>query len=81
MKLTDCREGQTVVVKRIEGNGPIRKRLLEMGFTRGTPVKIVKYAPLRDPLELVVKQFHVSLRIREACLLHVEATEETQHPI
>ena len=72
MNLSDLRQGQTATVARIGGDGPFRRRLLEMGFQRGTEVYVVKYAPLRDPIELILKGYHVSLRVDEAAHIQVE---------
>lgn len=70
--LDQCREGDVVYVRRVLGAGALRKRLLEMGLTNGERIRIVKYAPLRDPLELTIKDFHVSLRVAEARNIVVE---------
>ena len=72
MNLSELREGQTASIVRIGGEGPIRRRLLEMGFLRGTEVYIEKYAPLKDPMELILKGYHVSLRVSEAAQIQVE---------
>ncbi len=72
MNLSELEEGQTATVVRIGGEGPFRRRLLEMGFLRGTEVYVEKYAPLKDPLELVLKGYHVSLRVEEASWVEVE---------
>jgi Fe2+ transport system protein FeoA len=56
----------------VGGNGLLRRRILEMGIVKGSAVHVEKYAPLRDPLELVVKGFHVSLRVEEAAQIVVE---------
>lgn len=64
--LSDCKEGDQVVVCRITGGGPLRRRLLEMGLTPGTEVRVVKYAPLRDPMECEIKGYHIALRVSEA---------------
>jgi Fe2+ transport system protein FeoA len=48
---------------------------MEMGMTRGTELLVEKYAPLRDPLEVIVKGFHVSLRVEEAAQIAVEVVE------
>ena len=66
MSLRDLKVGDRARILRIEGEGNFRRRLLEMGFTTGTQVLIKKYAPLRDPIELVIKGYHVSLRLEEA---------------
>jgi Fe2+ transport system protein FeoA len=65
-------EGQRARVVRVGGNGPFRRRLLEMGFLAGTDVYVEKYAPLRDPIELILKGYHVSLRVEEAAQIQVE---------
>jgi Fe2+ transport system protein FeoA len=72
MNLSELREGQTASIVRIEGEGPFRRRLLEMGFLRGTEVYVEKYAPLKDPIELILKGYHVSLRVGEAAHIQVE---------
>lgn len=72
MNLSELREGQTATVARIGGEGPFRRRLLEMGFLRGTQIYVEKYAPLKDPIELILKGYHVSLRVEEAADIHVE---------
>ena len=61
-----CEEGDRADIKAIRGEGAFKRRLLEMGFMPGTTVLIKKYAPLRDPIELVIKGYHVSLRRKEA---------------
>lgn len=72
MDLSELKEGQTATLVRVGGDGPFRRRLLEMGFLRGTEVYIEKYAPLRDPIELILKGYHVSLRVNEAARIEVE---------
>lgn len=70
--LSELKEGQTGTVVRVGGDGPFRRRLLEMGFLRGTEVYVEKYAPLKDPIELILKGYHVSLRVDEAARIQVE---------
>jgi len=65
------RKGQTATVVRVGGNGILRRRILEMGILKGTDVYVEKYAPLRDPMELIVKGYHVSLRVEEAAKITV----------
>lgn len=72
MKLSELREGQTATVVRVGGEGAFRRRLLEMGFLRGTEIYVEKYAPLKDPIELILKGYHVSLRVEEAATVEVE---------
>jgi len=72
MLLSEMKEGQSAVIVRVGGNGALRRRILEMGILKGTEIYVEKYAPLKDPLELVVKGFHVSLRVEEAAQITVE---------
>lgn len=72
MNLSELKEGQRATVARVGGEGPFRRRLLEMGFLRGTEVYVEKYAPLKDPIELILKGYHVSLRVDEAARIKVE---------
>ncbi|NVM21800.1 MAG: ferrous iron transport protein A [Desulfobacterales bacterium] len=71
MNLSQLRQGQTAIVVRVGGDGPFRRRLLEMGFLRGTEIYVEKYAPLKDPIELILKGYHVSLRVDEAARVQV----------
>jgi Fe2+ transport system protein FeoA len=73
VKLSELKEGQTARLVRVGGGGPFRQRLLEMGFLRGTDVYVEKYAPLKDPIELILKGYHVSLRVDEAAHVEVES--------
>ena len=66
------KEKQTATVVRVGGNGPLRRRILEMGILKGTSIHVEKYAPLKDPVELIVKGYHVSLRVEEAAQITVE---------
>ena len=71
--LSELKEGETAFLVRISGEMTTKKRLLEMGFRRGEPVTVVKYAPLKDPLEITVKGYHLSLRVEEARHIIVRA--------
>ena len=72
MVLSELREGQRATVVRVGGASVLRRRILEMGVVRGTEVYVEKYAPLKDPLELVVKGAHISLRVEEAAQIEVD---------
>ena len=72
MTLDDLKTGQKALVIRINATGPFKKRLLEMGFVAGAEVEVIKYAPLKDPVEYLVKGYHVSLRHEEASTIEVE---------
>jgi Fe2+ transport system protein FeoA len=76
MTLSELKEGQKANVVRVGGDGPFRQRLLEMGFLRGTEIYVEKYAPLKDPLELILKGYHVSLRVNEAAQVEVESVRD-----
>lgn len=64
-------KGSCQVVK-LTGNKAIKKRLLEMGFVKGTKIYVEKVAPLGDPMELVLKGYHLSLRRSEADDVYIE---------
>jgi len=73
MFLSETREGDSVTIVKVGGNGALRRRILEMGILKGTEVYVEKYAPLKDPLELIVKGMHISLRVEEADHIEVAA--------
>ncbi len=72
MKLSLMKAGHEGIIARVSGESVLRRRLLEMGINRGTKIYVEKYAPLKDPLELVVKGYHISLRVGEAANILVE---------
>jgi Fe2+ transport system protein FeoA len=68
--LSDLHPGDRGEVLSIHAEGGIRQRLLEMGFIRGAKLRVEKLAPLGDPMELVIKGYHLSLRREESsCIL------------
>ena len=71
MTLDDLKTGDRCIVLKINAQGPFKKRLLEMGFIAGAEVKVIKFAPLKDPVEYMVKGYHVSLRHEEAQKIEV----------
>ena len=73
--LSEFKEGERGVIAKVNGKGRFRKRLQEMGFIRGAEVFVEKYAPLRDPMELILKGYHVSLRVEEAAQIMMERLE------
>lgn len=73
--LSKVLEGQRARILSVGGGGALRRRIFEMGMTRGTELFVEKYAPLRDPLEVIVKGFHISLRVEEASQIKVEILE------
>ena len=72
MLLSEMKENQTGRIVRVGGNGALRKRILEMGITKGSEIYVEKYAPLKDPLELIIKGYHISLRVEEAAQITVD---------
>ena len=68
--LSELQPGEGGTVVQVQAKGIIRQRLLEMGFIRGAQVRVEKLAPLGDPMELVIKGYHLTLRREEsACIL------------
>ena len=67
--------GQTGKVIKITGNGPLRRRLLDMGITSGTPITVVKESPLGDPVEYQLRGYRLSLRKTEAKMIEVTDLE------
>jgi Fe2+ transport system protein FeoA len=72
MRLSDLKQGQAATIAHVGGSGLLRRRILEMGIVKGAEVYVEKYAPLKDPVELIVKGYHVSLRVEEASQIDVE---------
>ena len=72
MLLSELKAGLRGKIVRVGGSGNLRRRIFEMGILPGTEFYIEKYAPLKDPLELIVKGYHVSLRVEEAAQITVE---------
>ena len=71
IKLSELRENDTAVIAKIKGRGSFRKRIAEMGFIKGKTVKVIKNAPLQDPVEYEIMGYKVSLRRSEASLIEV----------
>ena len=60
--LKDAAIGETVTVKRLHGEGALKRRIMDMGITKGTQIFVRKVAPLGDPLELMLRGYELSLR-------------------
>lgn len=69
--LKDAKVGQTVTVARLHGEGPVRRRIMDMGITRGTEIYLRKVAPLGDPMELNVRGYELSLRKADAEMIEL----------
>ncbi len=72
MTLKDVKVGQTVKVKKLNGEGAIKRRIMDMGITKGVEVYIRKVAPLGDPVEVTVRGYELSLRKADAEMIEVE---------
>ena len=70
--LKDVSVGSTVTVKKLEGDGAAKRRIMDMGITKGTSVYVRKLAPLGDPIEVTVRGYELSLRKAEAEKIMVE---------
>lgn len=64
--------GATAKVKRIHGEGPLRRRIMDMGITKGVEIYVRKVAPLGDPVELTIRGYELSIRKNEAEAIEVE---------
>ena len=64
--LRSVKVGQTAVVRRLTGEGAVRRRIMDMGITKGAEIHVRKVAPLGDPIEVTVRGFELSLRKDEA---------------
>ena len=70
--LRDVKIGQTAVIKRLHGEGALKRRIMDMGLTKGTLVYVRKVAPLGDPMELTVRGYELSVRKSDAENIEVE---------
>ncbi len=64
--LRDVKVGESATVLRLTGEGPLKRRIMDMGLTRGTEVHVRKMAPLGDPIEITVRGYELSIRKAEA---------------
>mgnify|MGYP000809220923 FL=1 len=70
--LKDVKVGETAVVVRLHGEGAVKRRIMDMGLTRGTEVHVRKVAPLGDPMELNVRSYELSVRKADAAMIELE---------
>ena len=73
MTLGDAKVGSTVVVTKIEGDGAYKRRIMDMGITKGSDLFIRKVAPLGDPVEITVRGYELSVRKADAPCVQVQA--------
>lgn len=70
--LKDVQVGETVTVAKLHGEGPVKRRIMDMGLTRGVEVYVRKVAPLGDPVEVTVRGYELSIRKADAEMIEVE---------
>ncbi|MBC8535905.1 FeoA family protein [Feifania hominis] len=70
--LRDVKVGETAVVRRLHGEGPVKRRIMDMGITKGVSLHVRKVAPLGDPMELNVRGYELSVRKSDAEMIEVE---------
>ena len=70
--LRDAKIGETVTVVKLHGEGAVKRRIMDMGITKGTVVYVRKVAPLGDPIEVTVRNYELSLRKADAEMIEVE---------
>ena len=70
--IRDAKIGETVKVKKLTGEGAVKRRIMDMGITRGIEVYVRKVAPLGDPIEVTVRGYELSIRKADAEMIEVE---------
>lgn len=70
--LKDVKIGETAVIEKLHGEGALKRRIMDMGLTKGTQVYVRKVAPLGDPLELTVRGYELSVRKADAEMIEVQ---------
>ena len=78
MRLSELKTGERAVVVKVYGHGSFRKRIIEMGFVKGSKVKVILNAPLRDPIEYEIIGYRISLRREEASKIEVLGESEAK---
>ena len=71
MTLKNAAIGSTVTVKKLNGEGAVKRRIMDMGITKGTEIYIRKVAPLGDPIEVTVRGYELSLRKADAEMIEI----------
>ena len=70
--LKDVKVGETATVARLHGEGPVKRRIMDMGITKGVQIYVRKVAPLGDPLEVTIRGYELSVRKGDAASIEVE---------
>ncbi len=72
MTLQEVKIGESAKIAKLRGEGAVKRRIMDMGLTKGTEVTVRKVAPLGDPIELTVRGYELSIRKADAALIDVE---------
>ena len=80
MTLRELKIGESAVIASVGGEGALRQHFLDMGLLPGVEVKLLKFAPMGDPMELLVRGYTLSLRLEEASQITVDAPDGSQQP-
>ena len=76
--LKDAKVGQTVTVAKLHGEGPVKRRIMDMGITKGVEIFVRKVAPLGDPIEVCLRGYELTLRKDDARKIEVCPEEDAQ---
>lgn len=69
--LRDAKIGETVKVQRVHGEGALRRRIMDMGITKGVEIRVIKTAPLGDPIEITARGYELSIRKADAEMIEI----------
>lgn len=78
MRLDELKIGQSGTVVNVAGTGQIRKRILDLGLTKGARIRMLRKAPLGDPVEIEVRGYRLTLRLSESDFVEIEETPEVE---
>ena len=76
MTLREVQVGQSAKVLKLNGTGPVKRRIMDMGITKGQVIHVIRVAPLGDPMEITVRNYELSVRKADAEMIEVELIEE-----
>jgi ferrous iron transport protein A len=76
MTLREVQVGQSAKVVKLHGTGPVKRRIMDMGITKGQVIHVIRVAPLGDPMEITVRNYELSVRKADAEMIEVELVEE-----
>ena len=75
MTLRDVQVGQSAKVLKLNGTGPVKRRIMDMGITKGQVIHVIRVAPLGDPMEITVRNYELSVRKADCEMIEVELLE------